>query len=44
MTPHYPVPPIPPEARCIVCGRPIIDHTRRHPGTMIRHLILALLP
>lgn len=44
MTPRPDVLPIPPEARCIVCGRPIIDHNRRHPATMIRHLILALLP
>ncbi|AYB69429.1 hypothetical protein SEA_GANCHO_30 [Mycobacterium phage Gancho] len=36
-------PPVPPEARCIICGRPAIDHTWRHPATMIDHVLTQLL-
>jgi len=36
-------PPYPPETRCIVCDRPSIDHTWRHPATMIDHYLTRLL-
>lgn len=32
-----------PEARCVVCDRPVVDHTWRHPVTMLDHYVTQLL-
>lgn len=34
---------VPPEARCVICDRPVVDHTWRHPFTMLDHYLTQLL-
>lgn len=36
-------PDVPPEARCVICDRPVVDHTWRHPMTMLDHYLTQLL-
>jgi hypothetical protein len=42
--PQYPLDPdLPPESDCIICDRPVCDHTWRHPATMLDHYLTQLL-
>lgn len=34
---------VPYEARCTICDRPVLDHTWRHPVTMLDHYLTQLL-